>query len=159
MKSETYQSADQINGTAAHQHVDEGTYSDKCSILMGMDVFCERYGLIGKIDIYDAENKVLRERKKKIKQVYDGYIFQLYAQYFSLIEMGYDVAKIELYSMDDHKTYTVEIPKDNPEMLNKFESTIYDIQNFQIGEYIQNNAEKCKHCIYEPACDRSLIAE
>ena len=56
-------------------------------------MYCEKYRLLGKIDIYDGKKKILRERKRQIKQVYDGYIFQLYGQYFSLIEMGYEVDK------------------------------------------------------------------
>ena len=152
----TYQSTDQINGTAAHKNVDEGKYSDKNNILQATDVYCEKYNLIGKIDIYDEERKVLRERKKKIKTVYDGYVFQVYAQYFSLKEMGYEIQAIELYSMDDHKTYKIDLPEDNVSMLEKFEQVIEKINNFDFDSFVQTNTKKCEHCIYEPACDRSF---
>ena len=153
----TYQSSDQLNGTAAHEAVDESKYTTRRSILMGTDVYCEKYNLIGKIDIYDQDRKILRERKKKIVQIFDGYVFQVYAQYFSLTEMGYEIDKIELYSMDDHKTYNIKLPVDNLEMLEKFENTIAEIHNFCLSSYKQTNQLKCKRCIYEPACDMSLL--
>lgn len=151
-----YQSEYQLKGTAAHSAVDNGSYSDKNEILQGMDVYCEKYGLIGKIDIFDIRKKVLRERKKRIKVIYDGYVFQVYAQYFALKEMGYEVNKIELYSIDDHKTHKICLPEDDLEMLCKFEMTIHAMKNFDMESFIQNNPLKCVNCIYEPACDRSM---
>ncbi|MGN0347665.1 MAG: type V CRISPR-associated protein Cas4 [Lachnospiraceae bacterium] len=152
-----YQSSKQIDGTAAHKNVDTGVYSSRKNIFMGTDVYCEKYRLVGKIDIYDGNKKILRERKKKIKQIYDGYVFQVYAQYFALEEMGYPVEKIELYSMDDHKTYEIGLPEQNIEIFRKFEDTVNAIREFQIQDFVQTNSQKCKYCIYEPACDRSLI--
>lgn len=152
-----YQNSDQINGTAAHKNVDEGTYTSKSNILMGLDVYCEKYNLIGKIDILDVDKKLLRERKKKIKTIYDGYVFQVYAQYFALIEMGFSVSKIEIYSMDDHKKYNIPLPDEDPVMFKKFEQVIKDIRAFSMDKFIQSNELKCQHCIYEPACDRTLL--
>ena len=112
--------------------------------------------MIGKIDIYNKSRHILRERKKKIKNVYDGYIFQVYAQCFALREMGYKVDAIELYSMDDHNTYKVDLPEENEYMLRKFKKVVEEIRRFRIEEFIQNNGEKCRKCIYETACDRSI---
>ena len=154
-----YQSHYQINGSDAHSSVDVKTYSSKKSVLMGLDVYCEKYRLIGKIDLYDSEKNILRERKKKIKQIYDGYIFQVYAQCFALREMGYEVNKIELYSMDDNKSYSVKLPEEDNEMFVKFERIIKDMRAFDMNNFCQENIEKCKKCIYEPACDRTLLAE
>ena len=64
----------QLNGTNAHQHSDSATYSTEKSVLQGVSVYCEKYNLIGKIDVFDEKTGVLTERKKKIKTVYDGYI-------------------------------------------------------------------------------------
>lgn len=151
-----YQSTDQLNGTAAHKAVDEGNYTTQTDIMMATDVYCEKYNLIGKIDLFDVKKKVLRERKKRVVQIYDGYVFQVYAQYFSLIEMGYDVKKIEIYSMDDHKTYPIKLPSEDTEMLHKFENTISEMQRFSLDSFHQTNSLKCSRCIYEPACDMSL---
>lgn len=63
-----FQSSDQINGTVAHEKVDNGTYSSRKNILKGMDVYSEKYNLRGKIDLLDISSQTLRERKKKSKQ-------------------------------------------------------------------------------------------
>ena len=153
----TYQGSEQILGTHVHQTIDEQRYSSKTSVLQGMLCYCEKYNLLGKIDLLDTETKILTERKRTIKTIYDGYVFQLYAQYFSLIEMGYDIEKIRLYSYTDNKIYEQRLPNDNPKMLDKFEKVLYDIRHFDIATFIQHNKEKCIHCIYSDACDRSLV--
>ena len=155
----TYQTADQLNGTAAHKNIDENHYSTKKNIITGLDIYCEKYNLIGKIDVYYCDKKILRERKKKIIKIYDGYIFQIYAQYFSLIEMGYEVEKLQLHSIDDNKTYNIKLPSEDTVMFDKFEKTIEQISLFDMDQFLQTNVEKCKHCIYEPACDRSLLID
>ena len=70
-----FQSTDQINGTNVHQIIDSGKYSSKKTILQATPVFCEKYGIIGKIDLFDVEKCMLTERKKKIVTIYDGYVF------------------------------------------------------------------------------------
>lgn len=152
-----YQDEFQLNGTSAHEKSDTGAYSTKKNMLQGMSVYSEKYNLFGKIDTFDTDKGVLTERKKKIKTIYDGYIFQLYAQYFALTEMGYAVSSIRLYSMDDNKVYNVTMPDDNPEMLLKFEKNISDIQNFSMENFKQTNIQKCNFCIYEPLCSYSLL--
>lgn len=152
-----YQTTDQIDGTNAHKAVDQGTYSTSSDILCGIDVYSEKYGLVGKIDIYDRKRKILRERKRQIKNLYDGYIFQIYAQYFSMIEMGYEVGRLELYSMVDNKTYDILLPEKNADMRIKFERLIADIHGFSLEKFEQTNKAKCVRCIYEPACDRSIL--
>ena len=153
----TYQCSDQINGSKAHESVDNKTYSTKKSVLMSLDVYCEKYNLVGKIDMFDISTGILTERKKTIKKIYDGYIFQLYAQYFALKEMGYDVKRIQFHSISDNKNYMISLPEDDLDMFEKFEKTIQKIKDFKIENFNQNNIEKCKHCIYEPACDRGLV--
>lgn len=151
----TYQDEYQINGSAAHEAVDTGSYSNRRTVLQAVPVYCEKYNLFGKIDIFDTGSGVLTERKKKINVVYDGYVFQLYAQYFALLEMGFDINEIRLYSMDDNKTYPVLLPQDDREMLEKFEALINDIQSFDFDSFVQNNPLKCQNCIYEPLCSFS----
>ena len=152
----SFQSTDQINGTAAHQTIDTSTYSTSKHVLTGIDAYSERYGITCKIDIYDIETGVLTERKKRIQTIYDGYVFQLYAQYYSMCEIGYKVKKLRLHSMDDNRNYDVLLPEDNPEVLERFQRIIEEIILFDISSFKQINIAKCKRCIYEPACDRSL---
>ncbi len=151
------QSSAQINGSAAHKTIDEGHYSTRKNVLQGIDVFCEEYGLVGKIDLYYADRKLLVERKKNIKRIYDGYIFQIYAQYFAMIEMGYKVEMLQIRSLDNNKNYVIKRPEEDVVMLNKFKNTIDSMHSFDMTTFIQSNQEKCRHCIYEPACDRGGV--
>ena len=153
----TYQDSFQINGSAAHERSDTGAYSTQKDMLQGISVYCEKYDLSGKIDTFDIKNGILTERKKRIKTVYDGYVFQLYAQYFALQEMGYSVSEIRLYSMDDNKTYSIEKPEDAPEMFKKFEKLVNDLGSFEFENFVQTNSLKCKMCIYEPLCSFSAL--
>ncbi len=59
----TYQSSYQINGSKAHESVDNRSYSTKKSIITALDVYSDKYKLSGKIDIYDMEKQLLVERK------------------------------------------------------------------------------------------------
>ena len=104
--------------------------------------------------MYDADRKVLMERKRTVKVIYDGYVFQVYAQYFALKEMGYEVNSIVIHSMTDNKNYPILLPEKDKNMLEKFESTIKSMHEFNLENFKQDNKEKCKNCIYEPACDR-----
>lgn len=153
----TYQSAAQLNGTAAHENSDAGTYSTKKDVLQAISVFSEKYNLYGKIDTFDIGTGILTERKRKISNIYDGYIFQLYAQYFGLEELGYAVNELRLYSMIDNRVYPIPKPGDSPEMLLKFEETLKDMQKFSLNSFKQSNLAKCQNCIYEPLCSCSLI--
>ena len=156
MEKNLYQTSKQINGTEAHKAIDYNKYSTSANVLQGVSVYSEKYNLIGKIDVFDINKGCLIERKKKISVIYDGYIFQLYGQFYSLTEMGYKVNKLKLYSMDDNKTYDVKLPTESLEMRQKFEKVIFDINHFDFDTFVQNNRQKCLSCIYEPCCGGSL---
>lgn len=153
----TYQCSDQINGTAAHEAIDTQTYSSHHDVLQAIPIVCEKYKLIGKIDLFYQKEGLLVERKKRIKTIYDGYVFQIYAQYYGMVEMGYEVNKLKLYSKDDNHSYPILLPDENLEMKIKFLKLLHQVQGFQVESFRQTNREKCVHCIYEPACDRSLL--
>lgn len=151
-----FKSKAQLDGSKAHEKVDNGQYSTRKDVLTSIDVYSERYRIVGKIDIYDANKQLLVERKKHVSKVYDGYIFQLYAQYFAMTEMGYKIKQLFIRSMDDNKNYKISLPSEDNEMQQKFEQLIEKIRTFDLESFEQTNAEKCKNCIYEEACDRSL---
>lgn len=157
LSTRIYQDLPQIDGKFAHEAIDEMKYSTRKNVLQGIEVFSEKYNLCGKIDIFDIDSGVLTERKKHISQIYDGYIFQIYAQYFCLTEMNFKVKKMRFYSSDNNKVFPVELPVDNKEMFEKFEKTIKEMNEFDISNYIPINIGKCQRCIYENLCDRSLI--
>lgn len=142
----------QINGSNAHQKSDTGAYSTKSSMLQGLSVYSSRYDIYGKIDTFDSEKGILTERKKRIITVYDGYVFQLYAQYFALSDMGYTVNLLRLYSIDDNTVYKIAKPQEDAEMFKKFVKLMADIKSFKFENFKQSNIQKCMHCIYEPLC-------
>ena len=71
--------------------------------------------------------------------------------------MGYKVNKIRLHSMEDNKTYNIDIPEKNILLKDKFDKLIRDMHEFKFENFKQTNRKKCEKCIYEPSCDRSLI--
>jgi CRISPR-associated exonuclease Cas4 len=151
-----YKGSSQIAGTIAHQSIDYKTYSSRKDIIHGMEVYCEKYKLMGKIDLFDITKKCLTERKNNIEQIYDGYIFQLYAQYFALIEMNYEIEEIALYDITKNKKYQVLLPEDDLINFVRFEVLINKINNYIISDpsFIAN-PEKCNNCIYQLLCDKA----
>ncbi len=158
LEKKLYQTTDQIKGSNAHKNVDNRKYSSSKNILQGIDIYSEEFKIQGKIDVFNISNGVLIERKNKITEIYDGYIFQVYAQYYALTEMGYKVNRIRLHSMEDNKNYEIDLPKNNEKMDIKFRNLIRSIHEFDIENFSQNNIKKCEKCIYEPSCDRSKYA-
>jgi CRISPR-associated exonuclease Cas4 len=148
-----YHSTDQRDGKAAHASLDTKTYTTAKKVLQTIEVYSETYGLGGKIDTYDSAKKLLAERKKKIKVIYDGYIYQLYAQYHCLTEMGYEVKSMKLYSLDDNKSYPIALPHDDPQRQLGFEQLIHELKSFDLSAPFVTNPNKCAHCIYSQLCD------
>ena len=150
------QDTPQLNGSAAHEKSDLAAYSTRANMLQGRTVYSDRFNLIGKIDTFDIDKGILTERKKKIKEIYDGYVFQLFGQCFALREMGYVVNQLRLYSMDDHKTYSILLPEEDDSMMQKFCSLIDEVDHFRFDSFHQDNPKKCKRCIYRPLCSFSV---
>lgn len=148
----------QTKGRMAHQSIDNKKYSTKKDILQGLPIYSNTYSLCGKIDIFDKQKGVLTERKKQIKKIYDGFIFQIYAQYYCLTEMGYNVKKLCLYSLDNNKNYFIPLPKDNVKMDNKFKELLEQIHVFDLEREFHPNILKCQKCIYKNLCDYSPIS-
>lgn len=152
--TEFYHQTPQKIGQAVHSAIDEGRYSTKKTILSGTTVYCEKYNLLGKIDIFNIETGMLTERKYSVTTIYDGFRYQLYAQAFALQEMGYDVKAMRIYSVKDNKIYDIPMP-DEVE-IKRFEVLISKIKNFSLDAPINPNPNKCAKCIYNPLCDVQL---
>ncbi len=145
-----YNGENQIAGNIAHKNIDNRQYSTKKNVVQGIEIFSDKYGLIGKVDIYDFAKKELIERKRKIKKIYDGYLFQLYAQKVCLEEMGYEVKKATLYSLVDNKKYSVVF---NCEVIKKFNNSLKNIRRFNLLTSKKKlNNKKCQQCIYGELC-------
>ena len=156
MENILFQSSYQLNGTKAHKSIDDKSYSVPGTI-KSLEVYTSKYNLIGKIDVYNSKIKTLVERKKHVNQIYDGYVFQLYAQYFALTEMGYDVKKLQIHSLDDNKTHHIKLPAEDQDMFVKFEQLVSNIQEFKVEKFVQTNQNKCAKCIYSSFCDRGCV--
>jgi len=98
------------------------------------------------------------ERKSHISEVYQGQIYQLYGQYFCLTEMGYQVEKLKLYSMDDNKVY--EIPLPDEKAIRTFEAFLEEYQHFNpaASDFVAD-PEKCAGCIYRELCNSAGVVQ
>lgn len=148
----TYKQKPQIVGTINHETIEKGTYSTSKRYIQGLEIFSEKYRLCGKIDLYDRDTKTLIERKTRIKTIYDGYKYQLWAQYFCLQEMGYEVKKLVFRSLEDNKNHALSIPSQKD--IVEFETVLQAIRSFDPSDpNFSQNPEKCKNCIYSNLCD------
>jgi len=146
-----YHSSYQTVGKICHEPVDKKTYTTSKYVLQGTEVCSEKYGLLGKIDTFDIRKEALVERKYKVKQIFDGYKFQLYAQMFCLEEMGYKVKFLFVHSLSDNKRYEIALPDE--EEISKFEALIEEVRNYQPRTAAgYKNPKKCAQCIYKPLC-------
>lgn len=155
--TQLYQQKPQIAGKAAHAPIDEKSYSTRKEILQGIEVYSDQYRLCGKIDLFDIKNGKLSERKRQIKTIYDGYVFQVYAHYHALTEMGYMVKQIVMHDLLHNKNYNIPLPNEDPCMQQKFEDLIKQINHFDLNktDFVPNKT-KCSNCIYNNLCDYSL---
>lgn len=145
-----YKGKYQKRGTLKHESSDTATYSSQKKYLQGMEVASSEYGLVGKIDIYDKEEKLLIERKAKITTLYPGYVLQLCGQIVCLEEMGFPVHKTLFHSLLDNKRYPYEIGEKDWEY---FFETLEAIRSFDISQSKPiENTKKCSLCIYKSLC-------
>ena len=89
-----YHATPQTQGRIAHENIDKKKASNRADDLQALPVMSEEYGLMGKIDIYKGREQKLIERKYQLRNIYQGQIYQLWAQYLCMKEMGYDVRAI-----------------------------------------------------------------
>ena len=151
---QVYHTDIQVKGRMAHLTIDDKKYSTGKNVLQGFPVFSAEYSLCGRIDVFDKKTGILTERKKKVKKLYDGFMFQIYAQYYCLTEMGYSVRKLFIYSFDDNKNHSVPLPWENPEGERKFKNLLEEINSFRLEDPFSPNIKKCVRCIYRRLCDK-----
>lgn len=147
----TYHSQVQKVGQVHHEKVDKGKYSTSKHILQGTSIYSEKYNLTGKLDIFDIEKGYLVERKYKLKKIFDGHRYQLYAEYFCLKELGYEVKKMFIQSLSDNKRYEIQLP--NKSEVNEFEKVLQKIREYSPTTKIAVSTQKCKNCIYNELCE------
>jgi len=145
-----YHQDPQVTGKLLHKPIDTQKYSTKRNVLQGVEVYSEKYQLAGKIDLYYQDKKKLVERKTKVAKIYNGYKYQLYAQYFALEEMGYEVTALQIRSLLDNKVYDIPLPDFKETII--FEAVIKSIRDFHVTSSYRQNPHKCTCCIYTNLC-------
>ena len=148
-----YHATPQTRGRIAHETVDEKRTSNRADELQSLPIISHIYGLTGKIDIYRGREKKLIERKYQLKNIYQGQIYQLWAQYLCMVEMGYEVESLAFYEISTNKMSPVELPSE--EQLSHFRQFITSYRNFDPSDPIRTNRNKCSHCIYCSLCDKT----
>ena len=150
-----YSAAPQQTGKSQHAAIDTLKSKDSSSIIKGAYVISNRLGIYGKIDTLHVNKYKLVESKYQIKTIYRGYYYQLWAQYFALTEMGYQIKELSFYSIRDKKTYPVPLPEQKE--FDELRSHIRKIARFNFEADINVNPVKCQHCIYASLCDKTDI--
>lgn len=149
-----YHATPQIRGRASHETVDKKTASNRADDQLSLPVYSEEYGLMGKIDVYKRKERRLIERKYQLKQIFQGQIYQLWAQMLCLREMGYEVATLAFYEISTNKMIPIAMPS-NEELL-QFKRFIEHFRSYNpISTSFTINPNKCRHCIYCNLCDKT----
>lgn len=148
-----YHASPQTQGRIAHQSIDTKRASTRSHDLQSLSISSEKYRLIGKIDLYKADKHLLIERKYNLKRIFQGQIYQLWAQYLCMCEMGYDVKSIAFYEISTNKMFPITLPDE--EQLNEFEHFLVQFRSFDPSSSITINSDKCHHCIYSNLCDKT----
>ncbi len=143
----TYHDTPQTKGSIAHENIEKGQYTTSAHILQGLSVFSNKLGIKGKIDIYDSQKHWLIERKYRVKQIYPGFKYQLYAQMYCLDEAGMPVERLFVQSLSDNKRYEVPLP--TPEEKLEFENTIRKIRSFKPSDIRSHLCFHCDNNIYD----------
>lgn len=123
-----YKAAPQIQGKVAHLSIDKKTASNRSDDVFSLPVYSEEYGLMGKIDVYKRKEKKLIERKYQLKQIYQGQIYQLWAQMLCLTEMGEEVESLAFYETSTNKMIPVEMPTE--EDLQRFKDFLHSFRTY-----------------------------
>jgi CRISPR-associated protein Cas4 len=150
---EVYYSAPLVRGRIAHESVDQKTAVCDEDTLLALPVYSERYGLMGKIDVYEGKNKRLVEHKYRLRGIYQGQVYQLWAQLFCMREMGYLVEHLAFYEISTGKMIPQALPTAEDER--QFEAFLHRFRTYNPERAITINPNKCQHCIYCNLCDKT----
>lgn len=150
-----YKATPQISGSNAHNATNNKTSSTRKDDIMSLPVISEELGLTGIIDIYKGDRHLLIERKNNLKRIFRGQLYQLWAEYYCMIEMGYRVDSIAFYEISTNKMIYQPLPNNNDKLelisfIEKFRSYLPCTTKFTI------NSNKCQHCIYSNLCDKTI---
>jgi len=150
-----YHAAPQVRGSISHEATDSKKSSTCKDDLLSLPVFSDELGIMGKIDCFRVSEGHLIERKYQLKKIFRGQLYQIWAQYFCLKEMGYDVRQISFYEISTKKIFHVNLPGDVE--FSELMLVIEKYNQYSPDNEIETNKNKCIHCIYCPMCDKTDI--
>lgn len=151
---DTYKALPQIQGTSIHEGVDKKRGSTRATDILGMSVYSEELGLCGKIDVYKGSQYWLIERKYNLKKIFQGQIYQLWAQYFCMIEMGYEIKRLAFYEISTNKMMDIPLPTSDDKL--ELQDFVKRFRAYRpLEDKIEVNLNKCTHCIYCNLCDKT----
>lgn len=148
-----YHATPQTRGRIAHETIDNKSASNRANDIMSLPVYSDKYHLMGKIDLYKRDEKKLIERKYRLKQIFRGQIYQLWAQMLCMQEMGYEVDSLAFYETSTNKMHPVDYP--SAEDIKEFEEFLKQFHSYNPDDTITINRNKCTHCIYCNLCDKT----
>lgn len=150
-----YHAVPQTRGRIVHERIDNKTYSTRKDDITSLPVYSEKLGIVGTIDLFRRDKKLLIERKYRLKQIFRGHYYQLWAQYFCMIEMGYAIEHLAFYELSTNRMIPVDLPKvQDYQELSDF---IERFRQYRPEVDIVTNINKCMHCIYCNLCDKNSI--
>ncbi len=151
-EEDVYHALPQVRGKNSHNIIDSKKTTTKVDIIESLPVMSTSFGIYGKIDVYDKETQILYERKYELKQIFKGQIYQLWSQYYAMVEMGYEVQRLEFRELSKRRIIDVRLPteEDRIELLEFIEK----FKNYKPNDTININMNKCEHCIYCNLCDK-----
>lgn len=154
MDDDGYKATPQTRGKIAHESVDKKIASNRSDDILSLPVYSEEYGLMGKIDVYKRKEKKLIERKYQLKQIFQGQIYQLWAQMLCLREMGEEVESLAFYETSTNKMIPVAMPTEDD--LQRFKGFLQRFRSFNPDSTpFTINRNKCIHCVYCNLCDKT----
>ena len=148
-----YHAAPQTQGNASHEAIDNKTSNHRKNTILSLPVGSHRLRVVGKIDTYKKEEHLLVVRKHNLKHIFRGQLYQLWTQYFCMIEMGYPVERLAFYEISTRTTIPISLPTEEEEQ--ELMATLEAFRKFNIEGTFDINSSKCQHCIYSNLCDKT----
>jgi len=148
-----YHATPQTRGRIAHEATDQKRSSNRAHDIQALPVLSVEYRIMGKIDIYKGDEKKLIERKYQLKNIYQGQIYQLWAQYLCMKEMGYEVDSLAFYETSTNTMHPIALPSQDD--LSMFQRFLDSYRHYDPLSAMTVNPNKCSHCIYCSLCDKT----
>lgn len=149
-KEETYHSGFQSKGKRLHDFIENNQDGNDWKHAY---VYSEKLNIYGKIDDYNPLTKELVEYKSSLSVAFQGYYYQIWAQYLCLLEMGFEVIKLAFYDFKNNQKIPITLP--TVEQINDLKRHIKCVKEFDFLTEVKVNHNKCNHCIYSNLCERT----